>query len=62
MAKFDLLIQNGQLIDTANDRLGHFDVALAGGCVADVAPELNPDHAGDIFDATGKLVFPQLLH
>jgi hypothetical protein len=61
MAKFDLLIKNGKLIDAANDRIGLFDVALSGGRVADVAADLNPDHAGEIYDAAGKLVFPGLV-
>ena len=61
MAKFDLLIKNGQLIDPASDRIGPFDVALYDGRVADVGAELNPDHARDVFDAAGKLVFPGLV-
>jgi len=61
MAKFDLLIKGGHVIDPANNRQGGFDVAFSGGRVAAVAPELNPDHAREVFDAAGNLVFPGLV-
>jgi len=61
MAKYDLMIQGGMVIDPANKRHGRLDVAISGGKVAALAPELNPDHSQEVFDASGKLVFPGLV-
>jgi dihydroorotase-like cyclic amidohydrolase len=61
MAKFDLLVKGGFLIDYASRREGRYDVALQGGRVFEVGPDLNPDHAAEVFDAQGKWVFPGLV-
>jgi predicted amidohydrolase len=49
MKKFDLLIKDGHLVDAANQREGRFDIALATGRVVRVEPEINPDHAKEVF-------------
>ena len=61
MTRYALLIRGGMLVDPANQRLGRADIALSGGKVAAVDDELNPDHAREIFEADGKLVFPGLV-
>ena len=61
MTKYDLLIKGGYLVDSASRREGSYDLGLCDGKVVDVAPEINPDHAADVFDAGGKLVFPGLV-
>ena len=61
MGEFTLLIKGGFLVDPANDRLGLFDVGLAGGRVAAVEPELSRDQAQEVYDAVGKLVLPGLV-
>jgi hypothetical protein len=61
MAKFDLLVKGGFLVDYASRREGRYDVALQGGWVVEVGPDLNPDHAAEVFDAQGKWVFPGLV-
>jgi hypothetical protein len=61
MAKFELLIRNGTVVDPKNHRLGQADIALAGGRVEAVDNEINPDHAQEVFDAADKLVFPGLV-
>ena len=61
MAKFDLLVKGGFLVDYASRKEGRFDVALEGGRVVEVGPELNPDRAADVFDAQGKWVLPGLV-
>ncbi len=61
MAKFDLLIKDGYLVDAANNREGSYDLGLCDGKVVDVEPDLNPDQAANVFDAKGKLVFPGLV-
>ena len=45
MTKFDLLSKNGRLVDPAGDRIGRFEVALAGGRVAEVEADLNPENS-----------------
>jgi len=61
MTKFELLIKRGYLVDPANGRAGRFDLGLAGGKVARVEPEVNPDKAEQVLDADGKLVLPGLI-
>ena len=61
MKRYDLLIKNGYLVDAANQREGRYDLGLCDGKVVDVEPDLNPDLAADVFDASGKLVFPGLV-
>ena len=51
MAKYDLLIKNGFVVDTANNWQGQGDVGFCGGQVAAMELELNPDHAYETFDA-----------
>jgi hypothetical protein len=61
MREYDLLIKGGYLVDSASRREGSYDMGLCDGKVVDVAPEINPNHAADVFDAGGKLVFPGLV-
>ena len=61
MARYDLLVKGGFLIDFASRKEGLLDVAMEGGRVAEVGPDLNPDQANEIFDAKGKWVFPGLV-
>jgi hypothetical protein len=61
MAKYDLLIKGGHLVDAASQREGCYDVGVCDGKVVEVAPELNRDHAADVFDAGGTLVLPGLV-
>jgi hypothetical protein len=61
MKKYDLLIKGGHLVDAANSLEGRYDVGLGDGKVVDVVPELNPDHAVEVFDASGKLILPGLV-
>ena len=61
MIKYDLLIKNGTVVDTANSREGRYDIAVANGIVGNVEPGLNPDQAREVFDASGMIVFPGLV-
>jgi dihydroorotase len=61
MKKIDLLIKSGYLVDAANQREGRFDIGLAAGKVFRIEPEINPDHAKEVFNAGGKLVLPGLV-
>lgn len=57
---FDLVIQNGRLIDPAAGIDGYRDIAFRDGKVAAVAPKLDPGDA-PIVDARDKLVTPGLV-
>jgi dihydroorotase len=59
--RFDTLIKGGHLLDPASGRNGRFDVALAGGRVAAVDAEIQPDAAYRVIDATGRHVIPGLI-
>jgi len=61
MIKYDLLVKGGILVDPANNRHGRFDIGLAEGQVVDIHMELSPDNAREVYNASGKLVFPGLV-
>lgn len=60
-ADSDLLLKGGTLIDPAAGRNGAFDVAVAGGRIAGVAPEIDPATAKEVIDVGGKLVLPGMI-
>jgi dihydroorotase len=61
MASYDLVIKRGTLVDPAQGINDRRDVAFAGGMVAAVAPDIQAEEAGEVVDATGKLVAPGLI-
>jgi predicted amidohydrolase len=58
---YDLLLKNGRVIDPANHRDGHFDVAVVGKNIVRVAPDLPGAHARVVVDASGYIVAPGLI-
>ena len=58
--QIDLLIRGGTVVDPAAGRNGPADVAIAGGKVVAVGPDL-PGRAARTLDATGLLVTPGLI-
>ncbi len=61
MAKYDILVKNGLLVDPANDRLGVFDIGIKDGRVVTVASNLSDDSASTYYNASGKLLLPGLV-
>jgi dihydroorotase len=59
--RFDLLIQNGTLIDVGGERVGLYDVAVTRNRIAAVEPSLPADSARQVIDATGQIVTPGLV-
>lgn len=57
---FDLVIRNGHVIDPLNGINGQFDIAIEGGQIAEVAPEIQ-GATKQILDATGKIVVPGII-
>ncbi|MDP2873238.1 MAG: amidohydrolase family protein [Bacillota bacterium] len=60
MSGFDLLIRNGWLVDPKCTLDGQYDIGLAGGKVAAVAPTLEGS-ARHTLDAGGRLVMPGII-
>jgi dihydroorotase len=61
MARYDLLIAGGTLIDPAQGIHDRRDIAFSGGRVAAVKPSISRDEAAQTIDATGNLVAPGLI-
>lgn len=59
--QFDLLIKGGRVIDPRNRIDSVTDVAIAGGKIARVSPEIPPQEARQVIDAAGLLVTPGLV-
>jgi dihydroorotase len=60
-ASYDILIRSGEVIDPGAGRSGRFDVAIAAGRIAEVAPGIAAGRARRVIDATGDIVVPGLV-
>src|SRR5215468_2661892 len=58
---YDFVIAGGRVIDPAGGRDGIFDVAVAGGRIAAVAPSIDASRARAVIHAEGLLVTPGLV-
>jgi dihydroorotase len=61
MAKFDLLIKNGTVVDPATGTHARRDVAVTRGRIAAVDASIPPDAGVEIYDAAGQYVTPGLI-
>jgi dihydroorotase len=59
--RYDLLLKGGHVIDPKNGVDAPMDVAIAGGKIARVAPDISSAEAGKTVDATGLYVTPGLI-
>lgn len=57
----DLLIKGGRVIDPSQDMDGVMDVAVAGGKISDIKPEIVVQGGAKVIDATGRIVTPGLI-
>ena len=57
----DLLVRGGRLIDPAQGIDARRDIAIRGGEVVAVAPDIDPASADRVLDASGHLVVPGLV-
>ncbi|GAA2581235.1 amidohydrolase/deacetylase family metallohydrolase [Dactylosporangium fulvum] len=57
----DLLFTGGRVIDVGGGHVGRFDVAVHGGRIAAVAPDLPRDATTEVVDVTGKVLTPGLV-
>ena len=60
-APYDLLIKGGHVIDPKNNRNGVMDVAIAGGKIAQVAPNIPASQSKKVVAAGGLYVVPGLV-
>jgi dihydroorotase len=60
-AEYDLLIRGGRVIDPARNLDQPSDVAIKGGKISAVQPNIAASAAAESIDATGKLVVPGLI-
>jgi dihydroorotase len=60
-ATYDLLIKGGRVIDPSRKLDGIRDVAIAGGRIAAIDPNIPANTATETIDARGKLVVPGLV-
>ena len=58
MAKYDLILSGGTVLDPANGLHAVSDVGISGGAIERVAPELDPAEADDLIDVSGRWVMP----
>ena len=58
MAKFDLILKGGLIIDPANDFEETGDVGIKSGHIERVAPEIDPEDSTSTIDVSGKWVMP----
>ena len=61
MAKYDLILKGGRVIDPSQGLDGQRDVAIAGGRIAAVAEALPGEDADRIVDVAGRYVLPGLV-
>ena len=58
---YDLLLKGGQVIDPSQDINQSMDVAISGGKINRVAPDIDPKEAAKVIDVQGKVVTPGLI-
>ena len=59
--QYDVLLQNGTVVDYASDQEAVMDVAIEDGKIAEIAPGLNPTQAREVFDVSGQHVVPGIV-
>ncbi|CAA0106610.1 Deacetylase [BD1-7 clade bacterium] len=59
--EIDILIQNGFVVDPANNRNGIMDIAVTDGRISRIQPSIPAENAGTVIDATGLFVVPGLI-
>lgn len=60
-SRYDVLLRNGRVVDPATARDGVADLAVADGKVAELAPEIDPTQAAEVFDLRGCFVVPGII-
>jgi dihydroorotase len=61
MRNHDAIIRGGHVIDPANGLDAVLDIGLRDGRISTIEPSIDPERAGRIYDAAGKIVTPGLV-
>jgi cytosine/adenosine deaminase-related metal-dependent hydrolase len=61
MSRYDILLRQGVLVDPATGREQVADLAVAGGRIAEIGPDLDPTRAREVFDVRGQAVVPGII-
>ncbi|HYL79225.1 MAG TPA: hypothetical protein VEU07_00345, partial [Candidatus Acidoferrum sp.] len=59
--RYDVLLRSGRVVDPATAQDGVADLAVANGKIAEVAPEIDPTQAAEVFDLRGFCVVPGVI-
>ena len=57
----DLLLKGGEVIDPSRGVRAKLDVAVAGGVISAVAPDIDPSGAARVINADGNIVIPGMI-
>jgi cytosine/adenosine deaminase-related metal-dependent hydrolase len=58
---YDVLLKHGTVVDPASGRVETADLAASGGEIVEIAPDLDPTRAREVFDLSGCHVLPGIV-
>ena len=61
MTAYDILLKSATVVDPASGRVEAADLAVAGGQIAEIAPDLDPTRAREVFDLSGCHLLPGIV-
>jgi len=61
LAKYDLILKSGRVLDPANHRDGIFDIGVSLGHVTEVEAQLDPSQADSVIDLSGRWLMPGVI-
>jgi len=61
MAAYDVLLKNATVVDPVSGRVEAADLAVAGGRIAEIGPDLDPTRAHEVFDLSGRYLLPGIV-
>ena len=61
MTAYDVLLKNATVVDPASGRVEAADLAVAGGQIAEIGPDLDPTRAREVFDLAGCHLLPGIV-
>jgi amidohydrolase family protein len=59
--RYDALLKNGTVVDPVGAHEGIMDVGVTGGQIAEIAPDIDPSLAEELFDVRGYHVVPGII-
>lgn len=59
--RYDVVLKNGTVVDYLTDQEAMLDIAIKDGQIVELAPEINPTLAQDVFDISGQHAVPGII-